>query len=307
MLNLGVYTFIFMLKTIFLLLFLFISCSPTPKNSSNNINFDQVLKYEELSESGRLVELQIQLSKQEDQILRTQNNLQTLQDSFDSLKTSNDSVIFFLESQIDSFRLEQSMLIGPEFSNNIIKLYNKVNILEDRAFFMDSLYFELVTDMVIIENQIGSIENSIKEIDIINKQLKSKAIEDENNNLMIDYNYEYKVAHQMYMRGNFDSSLNKFRFLLEKDISKDLADNCQFWIGQIFFSKKEYLLAIDEFNKVLSYKDSNKKSEAIYKMGLCYIKINDNTAAKVMFQNIINNYPKSKYYSKASEFILTIK
>ena len=73
MLNLGVYTFIFMLKTIFLLLFLFISCSPTSKNSSNNINFDQVLKYEELSESGRLVELQIQLSKQEDQILRTQN------------------------------------------------------------------------------------------------------------------------------------------------------------------------------------------------------------------------------------------
>ena len=72
------------------------------------------------------------------------------------------------------------MLIGPEFSNNIIKLYNKVNILEDRAFFMDSLYFELVTDMVLIENQIASIENSIQEIDAINKQLKTEHYETDN-------------------------------------------------------------------------------------------------------------------------------
>ena len=69
---------------------------------------------------------------------------------------SNDFLISYLESQIDSFKIEQSILIGPEFSNNIIKLNNKVNILEDRAFFMDSLYFSLVTDMVIIENQISS-------------------------------------------------------------------------------------------------------------------------------------------------------
>ena len=296
-----------MIKTIFLSLLFLFGCSPRVEPTQNSINFNQILENQNMTDSEKIIELQIQISKQEDQILRMQNKTNVLLSSFDSLKVFNDSVMVYLESQVDSFRLEQSMLIGPEFSSNIIKLYNKVNILEDRAFFMDSLYFELVTDMVIIENQIASIENSIKEIDIINKQLKSKTIEDENNNLMIDYNYEYKVAHQMYMRGNFDSSLNKFRFLLEKDISKDLADNCQFWIGQIFFSKKEYLLAIDEFNKVLSYKDSNKKSEAIYKMGLCHLASSNNSDAKKMFQEIINNYPKSKYYNKAYEFILNIE
>ena len=297
-----------MIKIILLTLLFLIGCSTSKETIAPGIDFNEVLMNENLTDSEKLIELQIQISKQEDQILRIQNKAINLENSFDSLKTSNDSIIYFLESQIDSFRIEQSMLIGPEFSNNIIKLYNKVNILEDRAFFMDSLYFELITDMVIIENQIGSIENSIKEIDAINKELKSEInLKEDSDSIVIDYNYDYKVAHQMYMRGNFDSSLDKFRFLLKNNISKDLADNCQFWIGQIFFSKKDYISAIEEFNKVLQYKDSNKKSESIYKIGLSYIKTGYNDKAKVMFQKIIDDYPKSKYYSKASEFILTLR
>jgi TolA-binding protein len=297
-----------MIKIIILISIPLIGCASTPKPVTSGIDFEQVLQNQNLNDSEKIIELQIKLSRQQDQMLEIRKQSLDLQASFDSLKFSNDSIIFFLESQIDSFRMEQSMLIGPEFSNNIIKLYNKVNILEDRAFFMDSLYFELVTDMVIIENQIGSIENSIKEIDAINKQLKSDfENRKDSNSDSVDYNYDYKVAHQMYMRGNFNSSLDKFKFLLENDISEDLADNCQFWIGQIFFAKKEYLNAVQEFNKVLKYKNSNKKSESIYKIGLSYVKLDQNTKAKEMFEIIINNYPKSKYYNKASEFLLTLR
>ena len=196
------------------------------------------------------------------------------------------------------------MLVGPEFSNNIIKLYNKVNILEDRAFFMDSLYFELVTDMVLIENQIASMLSSIEEIEIMNDDLDNNF--DKNNN-MIDYNYEYKIAHEMYMSSNYQSSLEKFQFLLNNNIPNDLADNCQFWVAQIFFIKDDYKRAIEEFNNVLNYNNSNKKLDALYKVGLCYIKLNNNDKAIEIFQEIINNYPKSKYYSKANEFILNLK
>tara|TARA_B110000014_G_C20125654_1_gene599351 strand:- start:1335 stop:2222 length:888 start_codon:yes stop_codon:yes gene_type:complete len=295
-----------MIKITSLILFCLFACSPPVESASNTINFDQILKNQNMTDSEKITDLQIQISKQEDQILRMQKNADNLSNSLDSLRTFNDSVTFYLESQVDSFRLEQSMLIGPEFSNNIIKLYNKVNILEDRAFFMDSLYFELVTDMVLIENQISSIENSIKEIDAINKTLKSQ-VKNESEDSVIDYNYEYKVAHQMYMRGNYESSLSKFRFLLNNKIDKDLADNCQFWIAQIFFSKNNFSKALDEFSKVLEYSNSNKKSESIYKMGLCHLANKNNSNAKEMFQRVVDNYPKSKYYNKAYEFILNIE
>ena len=170
-----------MIKIMSLILVFLFACSTSVEPTQNSINFDQILKNKNMNDSEKIIELQIQNSKQEDQILRMQKNTDDLLNSFDSLKVFNDSVMFYLESQVDSFRLEQSMLIGPEFSSNIIKLYNKVNILEDRAFFMDSLYFELVTDLVIIENQIASIENSIKEIDIINKKLKSQVSDKKEN------------------------------------------------------------------------------------------------------------------------------
>ncbi len=296
-----------MIKIFILFSILLFSCSSS-KNQPNSasVNFDNVLKYENLTQAEKLIEFQVQLSKQDDIILLINNRANNLKFSFDSLKSTNDSIIYLLEQKIDSFRIEQSMLIGPEFSNNIIKLYNKVNILEDRAFFMDSLYFELVTDMVLIENQIASIENSIQEIDAINKQLKTE-IRSSESSTKIDYNYDYKLAHQMYTRGNYSKSLEKFNFLLENNISNDLADNCQFWIGQIYFSNKEYKKAIIEFEKVLKYKDSNKKSESIYKIGLSEIKLNNNINAKKMFQIIIDDYPKSKYFNKASEFLITLK
>ena len=146
-----------------------LSCAPTQDDFQTEIDFDDVLNNQNMSDSDRIIELKIALSRQEDQISDLENSLNYFENAFDSLKVSNESVISYLESQIDSFKIEQSILIGPEFSNNIIKLNNKVNILEDRAFFMDSLYFSLVTDMVIIENQISSLVNSIEEIEYLNQ------------------------------------------------------------------------------------------------------------------------------------------
>ena len=295
-----------MIKIFILFTIILFGCSSSKNQAiSSNIDFDDVLNNENLSEKDKLIELQIELSKQEDIIKYLNEKTTNLNFSFDSLRNSNDSIIFILEQQIDSFRLEQSMLIGPEFSNNIIKLYNKVNILEDRALFMDSLYFELITDMVLIENQISSIENSIKEIDAINEEFNT----DKNNSknpTVIDFSYQYKVAHQLYMRGNYENSLDKFKFLLDNNISTDLADNCQFWIGQIYFSNKDYVKAIYEFEKVLAYRESNKKSESIYKIGLSNLKLGNNKDAKKRFQDILDNYPKSKYFNKASEFLITL-
>ena len=297
---------IFMKKIIYFtfILILIVSCSSNSNDFESEIDFNDVLKDQDMSDTDKIIDLKISLSRQQDEILNLKKNLNYFENAFDSLEKSNDSVILYLESQIDSFKIEQSILIGPEFSNNIIKLNNKVNILEDRAFFMDSLYFSLVTDMVIIENQISSLVNSIEEIEYFNEK------ENLNNNSssdLIDYAYEYQNAHQLYMRGEYDLSLKKFQFLLDNNISNELADNCQFWIGQIYFLKNDYLSAINEFNKVLNYKNNNKSPDSLYKIALCFIKINKNKEAINSFKKIINNYPKSKYFNKSNEFLLNLK
>ena len=290
--------------TYFIFISIFIlSCSTKKNNFESEIDFDDVLNDQGMSDADRIIDLKISLSRQQEEISDLKNNLNYFENAFDSLRTSNNSLISYLESQIDSFKLEQSILIGPEFSSNLIKLNNKVNILEDRAFFMDSLYFSLVTDMVIIENQINSLINSIDEIEYFSKEKNLNNIDSK----LIDYTFEYQSAHQLYMSGDYNLSLDKFKFLLDNKISNDLAYNCQFWIAQIYFVQNDYLSAVDEFSKVLDYKNSNKSVDSFYKIGLCFIKLNDNQKAINAFQEIIVNYPKSKYFNKANEFILNLK
>ena len=204
-----------MIKTLYFIFtaIFILSCSSYQNDLDAEIDFDDVLKDQNMSDSDKIIELKIALSRQEDQISNLKNNLDYFENAFDSLKASNESVISYLESQIDSFKIEQSILIGPEFSSNIIKLNNKVNILEDRAFFMDSLYFSLVTDMVIIENQISSLVNSIEEIEFFNKN--QDLINQGNNIGSIDYSLEYQVAHQLYMSGDYNESLKKFSSMNE--------------------------------------------------------------------------------------------
>jgi len=282
--------------------FLIFSCSSKNVESETvqNINFDNVIKNQNLSSSEKIIDLQVLFSKQEDQINKLISNINALNYSIDSLKIKNNIVTTNLEHKLDSFNNKQSLLIGPEFSNNIIKLYNKVGILEDRAFFMDSLYFGLVTDMVIIENQLTSIINSVEEIDEIN-------LENSKNKNMIDFSYEYKSAYKFYIQGNYKNSIDKFNFLLNNGIDTNLADNCQFWIGQIHFLKSDYDSSIKEFIKVLDYEGSNKKINAIYKVGLCYMKLNNKTKAIEYFNKIIDKYPASDYYVKANDLIISLK
>lgn len=292
-----------MLKITSLIILLFISSCATKRSDTNSeIDFSQVLSDQNLSDSEKIIELKIALSRQEDKINNLENNVKFFENVFDSLKKNHNKSLDYLNLQIDSFKIEQSILIGPEFSKNITKLKNKVNILEDRAFFMDSLYFSLVTDMVIIENQITSITNSIDEIEF------SNSITDLNvNNEKIDFSSEYQIAHQFYMKGNYDKSLNKFQYLIENGIPDDLADNCQFWIAQSYFIQNKYEDAVKEFNKVINYSNTNKAEDTVYKMGLCYIKLNQNELALEAFNELVSRFPKSKYYNKSNEFIINLK
>tara|TARA_B100002051_G_scaffold86546_1_gene82724 strand:+ start:122 stop:1000 length:879 start_codon:yes stop_codon:yes gene_type:complete len=292
-----------MLKITSLIILLFISsCATKRSNTNSEIDFSQVIDDQNLSDSEKIIELKIALSRQEDKINNLENNVLYFENAFDSLKKNHANSLNYLNLQIDSFKIEQSLLIGPEFSKNITQLKNKVNILEDRAFFMDSLYFSLVTDMVIIENQINSLTNSIDEIEFSNSITYRNV-----SNKKIDFSNEYQAAHQYYMQGNYEKSLNKFQNLIDNGIPKDLADNCQFWIAQIYFIQNKYETAVVEFNKVMSYLNTNKAEDTIYKMGLCYIKLNQNDLAINAFNELVSKFPKSKYYNKSNEFIINLK
>ena len=106
-----------------------------------------------------------------------------------------------------------------------------------------------------------------------------------------------------YQNAEWDKSLSGFGFLIHSDANHDLADNCQYWIGEIYFKMKKYHLSIKEFEKVFLYMDSNKRDDALYRIAKCYILLKDELNANTVLNNLIENYPNSEYVTKAKDLL----
>ena len=190
--------------------------------------------------------------------------------------------------------------VNEEITNTLIKMQNKINILEDRTFFTDSLYFEIVNDLVMIENQIESLISSYREMNDISGKKKTIVIPKITNE---EYQAKYIKSLSHYQNGEWNLSLDGFKFLIQAESNHDLADNCQYWIGEVYYSQKDFQRSIKEFEKVFTFPGTNKSDDAQFKLGLCYVNIGRIDKAKQEFENLLEFYPNSEYYKRSQEYL----
>ena len=222
----------------------------------------------------------------------------------DNYDDNNQNVVEFrkkLEKEIQIvLESMQDGSVNEEITNTLIKMQNKINILEDRTFFTDSLYFEIVNDLVMIENQIESLISSYKEMNEISGKKKTIVIPKITNE---EYEAKYIKSLAHYQNGEWNASLDGFKFLLQADSNHDKADNCQYWIGEVYFALKDYPRSIKEFEKVFTFPGTNKADDAQLKLGLCYVNIGKIDKAKQEFENLLEFYPNSEYYKRSQEYL----
>jgi len=194
----------------------------------------------------------------------------------------------------------QDGLFEKEVTNTLIKVQNKIHILEDRTFYTDSLYFEIVNDLVMIENKIESLISSYKEMTEISGKKKTRVIPKITDE---EYQTKYIEALSNYQNAEWNLSLDGFKFLIQADSNHDLADNCQYWIGEVYYSLKDFKRSIKEFEKVFTFPGTNKSDDAQFKLGLCYVNIGQLDKAKQEFESLLEFYPNSEYYKRSQEYL----
>jgi len=117
-----------------------------------------------------------------------------------------------------------------------------------------------------------------------------------------DISASYNEALQTYYTRDFDTAIQQFNMLLETSPMHKLASNCQYWIGECYFGKGDYVAASQAFEQVLTYEKSHKKDDALLMLGRCYIKTGDKQLAAQMFDQLMNSFPDSEYYEKAQSY-----
>ncbi|EKO3384979.1 tol-pal system protein YbgF [Vibrio fluvialis] len=83
--------------------------------------------------------------------------------------------------------------------------------------------------------------------------------------------------------------------------NSNFAPNSHYWLGQLYFAKKQDQDAVKSFAAVLTYKDSNKRADAMVKLGDIAKRNNNAAQAKKYYQQVVDEYPDSASAKVARE------
>jgi tol-pal system protein YbgF len=104
----------------------------------------------------------------------------------------------------------------------------------------------------------------------------------------------YQTAKQAFDQGDLELARERFQKLIETYPKSNMADNAQFWIGEIYYQEKWYEKAILEYQKVIeNYPNGNKVQSSLLKQGFSFFNLGDKANARLIFTELIKKYPKS--------------
>ena len=110
----------------------------------------------------------------------------------------------------------------------------------------------------------------------------------------------YTNAYRDFSGGKYDLAMQEFTDYLKYFGSTAFAPNAQFYIGNIYYQKKDYTNAVQAFDAVLEhYSDSSKTADAHYMKGQSLMQLGRNDAAAREFRDLLARYPDSEVAAKA--------
>jgi tol-pal system protein YbgF len=105
----------------------------------------------------------------------------------------------------------------------------------------------------------------------------------------------FAAAYIDYSRGNDELALSEFRQYVETYPGSEMADNAQYWVGEILYSQKKLPEASAAFEQVkIINPNGDKTSAALYKRGLILLEMQRREEGIVQLLSVYNDYSKTK-------------
>jgi len=233
------------------------------------------------------------------------NNEQTSNDRILSLENQFNQLMGIVIPDIQNAM--QSMVRSKDQSdstsilliNRMNTLQNTIRMLESKATYTDSINFQLLQQLMMIENKIITLTRSFNEL----YDLKTGSENLTSSNYSDNYKRNYIDALSFYNDGKYNEAIQSFATLVLNNPNHKLSDNSQFWLGESYYALKNYKRAIIEFEKVFQFKEEDKWDDSQLKLGICFQKIGNYSRSRIEFEKLLNHYPGSEYYKRAQQYL----
>ena len=112
---------------------------------------------------------------------------------------------------------------------------------------------------------------------------------------------QYEHAVELFRSRHYQDAAAELEGVLDAGAPTDLTDNCHYWLGECAYGMKNYKDAIEHFEKVFTFKRSEKKDDAQIMIANSYFAMGNKTQAKAEYQKFLDKFPASPYAKRAKE------
>ena len=257
----------------------------------------------------------------------SQGSLDNVRNDVDSLKTR----LFTIDRDLDTVREESKVTVGAiekgfksdvaavrkmsadiqatidSTKSEMLALNGK---LDDTTLLVKKPAEELARYREDADKRIVSLEERILkqqvQIDTLSKKMAelSKAKKDE----PTASDSFYLKGLDSLKAGDVAAARDQFTKFLEQNPKHELAANANYWIGETYYSEKNYESAILSYQEVIkNYPGKEKVVAAMYKQAMAFNAIKDAKSARFVLKKLIEGFPKSEEAKKAKVMLKEIK
>lgn len=104
----------------------------------------------------------------------------------------------------------------------------------------------------------------------------------------------FNLAYNDYLDGRYELAVQGFQRFLQDFSSTSLASSAHYWMGESYYSMKDYPQAVQAFEQVVKdYPRSEKVPPALFKLGLLSVESGDVLKARGFFKRVIEEFSSS--------------
>lgn len=218
------------------------------------------------------------------------------------------------EESFEVVRLNQAE-IQSQLSNLAKDIQTLSGRFDENKYFVEKAVKNSSLEMDIMRAQITALERQVKEakdrLNMIEGQLKQPEGQGERTSEESQKEMQtkaesspmassgkvakYEAAYDAFKNKRYRESREKFEAFIKEFPKDELSDNAHFWVAETYYGEKDFEGAILAYETVLKkYPNSQKAPAALLKQGLSFNEIGDKKTGKVILEQLMERYPKSR-------------
>lgn len=208
-------------------------------------------------------------------------------------------------------RIDRNAAANRDNKNEITALQQRLKELEDKVNAgvsgENTVIQEIKDNVTFMRDQILRLDNAMRDKSAVEPKeapAKTKSPPQKAAGVFkpdgFNVDEAYREALADYNTRKYDTAIAGFTEILTVAPASRLSMNARYWIGECYYSMKNYDKALEAFNKILAYPPSIKTADAQVKIGMTYMMMGNKGAAREEFNTVISKYPESNAAKIAS-------